>query len=89
MIFIVTKVDFLPISWFTIENNIEHSILSISLHCQNTQMFAQGSGLATLYEPGSHATTTKSSKCYSWHGAKHRTNIFARSHMEASALRWY
>ena len=32
------------------------------LHRWNAQTFAQGSRPATLHEPGSHATTTKSSK---------------------------
>ena len=33
MVFIVTKVDFLPIYLFTMESNIEHSILfSFSSH---------------------------------------------------------
>ena len=34
----------------------------VLLHCWNAQTFAQGPRLATLHEPGSHATTTKSSK---------------------------
>ena len=62
---------------------------SFKVHHQNAQMFTQGSGPVTLYEPGSHATTTKSLKCYLRHSAKPLTKIFAQCLMEASAPRGY